>query len=81
MQIIMNPAHYGVGDVIDAGTTHSAWNPYDCHIPFVLMGWGVSHGSTQAECHITDIAPTICSLIHIQAPNGCIGNPVVQVTK
>ena len=81
IQIVMKPAHYGVWGKIDGGTTHSAWNPYDCHIPFVLMGWGVEHGSSQVECHITDIAPTICALIHVQAPNGCIGNPVIQVTK
>lgn len=80
IQIILKPAHYAVWDYIDAGTTHGLWNPYDCHIPFVLFGWGVKHGATQAECHISDIAPTVCALLHIQAPNGCIGNPVVQVT-
>ena len=80
IQIILEPAHYGVGNEIDAGTTHGLWNPYDCHIPFVLMGWGVKHGATQAECHITDIAPTICALLHIQMPNGCIGKAVTQVT-
>lgn len=80
IQIILKPAHYAVWEHIDAGTTHGLWNPYDCHIPFVLFGWGVKHGATQAECHITDIAPTVCALLHIQAPNGCIGNPVVQVT-
>jgi arylsulfatase A-like enzyme len=80
IQIILKPGYYGVWREIDGGTTHGCWNPYDCHIPFLLMGWGVEHGSTQAECHITDIAPTICSLIHIQMPSGCIGKAVVQVT-
>lgn len=80
IQIILKPAHYGVWEYIDAGTTHGLWNPYDCHIPFVLFGWGVRHGATQAECHITDIAPTVCALLHIQMPNGCIGHPVLQVT-
>ncbi|MBR4601933.1 MAG: alkaline phosphatase family protein, partial [Prevotella sp.] len=56
-------------------TTHGYWNPYDCHIPFVLMGWDVPHGSCPEEVHITDIAPTICNLVHIQMPNGCIGTP------
>jgi predicted AlkP superfamily pyrophosphatase or phosphodiesterase len=58
------------------GTTHFAWNPYDAHIPFLLMGWGVPHGKTVRETHITDIAPTICSLINIQMPSGCVGNAV-----
>ena len=81
IQIILKPAYYGVGDTIGEGTTHGCWNPYDCHIPFLLMGWGVQHGSTQAECHITDIAATVCALIHVQMPNGCIGKAVTQVTK
>lgn len=81
IQIILKPAYYGVGNEIDEGTTHGNWNPYDCHIPFLLMGWGVQHGSTQAECYITDIAATVCALIHVQMPNGCIGKAVTQVTK
>jgi hypothetical protein len=44
------------------------------------MGWHVDHGSTAAEVHITDIAATVCSLIHVQMPSGCIGKPVIQVT-
>lgn len=56
------------------GTTHGEWNPYDAHIPFVLYGWNVGHGQTSATAHITDIAPTICAMLHIQMPNSCVGN-------
>ncbi len=56
------------------GTTHGQWNPYDSHIPFVLYGWNVSHGQTSEPTHITDIAPTICEMLHIQMPNSCVGN-------
>lgn len=55
------------------GTTHAQWNPYDAHIPFVLIGWKVPHGQTQEPTHIVDIAPTICSLLHIQMPGACVG--------
>ncbi|MCI6161707.1 MAG: alkaline phosphatase family protein [Prevotella sp.] len=81
IQIVLKPAHYDVWGEIDGGTSHGVWNPYDCHIPFMLMGWGIAHGSTQAACSITDIATTVCALIHVQMSNGCIGTPVVQVTK
>lgn len=82
VQLIMQPAHYEAWqDIIDDGTTHGTWNPYDAHIPFIVTGWHVPHGNTQAPTYITDIAPTVCSLIHIQMPNGCIGNPVVQITR
>lgn len=77
IQIIPRPACYEIGsETIDRGTQHGVWNPYDCHIPFILMGWHVKPGYTNAKVEITDIAPTVCSMIHIQMPNGCIGNPV-----
>lgn len=77
IQLIMQPGWYEIyGDKIDEGTTHGAWNPYDAHIPFLMMGWGVKHGKTNHPTYITDIAATICNLVHIQMPNGCIGNAV-----
>ena len=73
IQLIPKPGYLGSGGY---GTSHGLWNPYDCHLPFLLMGWGVKHGTSQRACYITDIAPTVCALIHIQMPNGCIGNPL-----
>lgn len=64
----------GAADYI--GTTHGMWNPYDAHIPFVLYGWHVQHGQSTAEAHITDIAPTLCAMLHIQMPNSCVGKPL-----
>jgi predicted AlkP superfamily pyrophosphatase or phosphodiesterase len=84
IQIILNPAWFtghGSGDGGPTGTTHGTWNPYDNHIPLVFMGWGIQHGSAVRETHMTDIAPTIAALLHIQAPNGCIGVPIPEVLK
>lgn len=55
------------------GTTHGEWNPYDAHIPMLFYGWHVPHGSCSDEVHITDIAPTVCQMLHIQQPNACTG--------
>jgi len=63
------------------GTTHGTWNPYDVHIPLVFMGWGIHHGSSNAAICMTDIAPTLAALLHIQMPNGCVGKPIVDVLK
>ena len=63
------------------GTTHGAWNPYDAHIPLLFYGWKVEHGSTSREVHITDIAPTITQMLHIQQPNACIGEAIGEVVK
>ena len=72
------PGYYEVGRWSSpVGTTHGEWNPYDAHIPLLFYGWQIPHGSCQAEVHITDIAPTVCSLLHIQQPNACIGNSLL----
>jgi predicted AlkP superfamily pyrophosphatase or phosphodiesterase len=84
IQIILKPAYFtghGSGDNGPTGTTHGTWNPYDNHIPLVFMGWGINHGSLTRETHMTDIAATIAALLHIQAPNGCIGKPIPEVLR
>lgn len=69
-----DPSYYEVGQWSSpVGTTHGEWNPYDAHIPLLFYGWKVPHGSASQEVHITDIAPTVCSLLRIQQPNACIG--------
>lgn len=84
IQIILKPAYFtghGSGDNGPTGTTHGTWNPYDNHIPLVFMGWGIKRGSMVGETHMTDIAPTVAALLHIQAPNGSIGHPIAEVIK
>lgn len=73
---VMQPGYYegGVG-----GTNHGVWNPYDAHIPLLFMGWGVKHGRTMLPTAMTDIAPTVCALLNIQMPNGCVGNAILPV--
>lgn len=79
IQVILKPGWYsGYGLT---GTTHGTWNPYDAHIPLVFMGWGIPHGHLQRETHMTDISATIAALLHIQAPNGCIGQPITEVFR
>ena len=68
--IVLKPNHYDHGM---KGTDHGTWNPYDTHIPCVYFGWNVPHGESTVETHITDIAATVCAMLHIQMPNGCIG--------
>lgn len=58
------------------GTDHGAWNSYDTHIPLVFMGWSIKHGATTKQTFMTDIAPTIAAMLHVQAPNGCVGKAI-----
>jgi arylsulfatase A-like enzyme len=63
------------------GTTHGIWNPYDAHIPMVFYGWNIKPGNTKRETYMTDIAPTIAALLHIQMPSGTVGKAVEEVTN
>lgn len=78
VQIVMKPG-YSDGEL--KGTTHGVWNPYDTHIPCVFMGWGIEHGSSAQETYMTDIAPTIAAMLHIQAPSGTIGHALPIADK
>ena len=80
IQIITEPQWYE-GTPRSTGTTHGTWTPYDSHIPLVFMGWGIQPGKTNKVVHITDIAPTISSLLHVMEPNGSIGQPIVDVLQ
>ncbi len=80
IQYILDPQWYG-GKQNSTGTTHGSWNSYDSHIPFVMMGWGVKQGKSYKPVHMTDIAPTISSLLKIEAPNGNIGEPQSEAFK
>ncbi len=80
--MVVEPGYYTYGSWSSpVGTTHGEWNPYDAHIPLLFMGWKVKHGATSREVHITDIAATVCQLLHIQQPSACIGEPIVEITK
>ncbi|MDP2453755.1 MULTISPECIES: alkaline phosphatase PafA [unclassified Kaistella] len=60
------------------GTTHGSWNSYDSHIPLIFMGWGIKQGESNKPHSMTDIAPTLAALLHIQFPSGNIGNPITE---
>jgi predicted AlkP superfamily pyrophosphatase or phosphodiesterase len=79
IQLVLDPGWFeGHGKT---GTTHGSWNPYDTHIPLVFMGWGIHHGASNAPANMTDIAPTVAALLHIQMPNGCVGKPILEVVN
>jgi predicted AlkP superfamily pyrophosphatase or phosphodiesterase len=76
IQIIVNPGWMEGGPT---GTTHGLWNPYDAHIPLLWYGWNVHPGRVNRTVYMTDIAPTVAAMLHIQMPNGCIGHVIGEV--
>ena len=80
--VVLEPGYYVYGYwSIPTGTTHGGWNPYDAHIPLLFYGWQIPEGHTSREVYITDIAPTVCQLLHIQQPNACVGEAITEITK
>ncbi|MFC6100149.1 alkaline phosphatase PafA [Olivibacter domesticus] len=75
IQIIFDP-QWKNGSPNQTGTGHSAWNPYDAHIPLLWMGWGIPAGSSNKVVSMCDIAPTLAAMLHIQEPNGNVGKPI-----
>jgi len=78
IQFTFKPGYFDGGN---KGTTHGLWNPYDAHIPCVFFGWGVKPGKTNRETYMTDIAPTVAALLHIQMPSGNVGKVITELIK
>lgn len=76
IELVYEPNYYEHGL---KGTTHGSWNPYDAHIPLLWYGWHIGKGESFRHNNMTDIAATLSALLHIQTPNGCIGNPIEGV--
>ena len=79
IQIIFQPGY--IDAYSNTGTTHGLWNPYDTHIPLLWFGWGIKQGKTNRETYMTDIAPTISALLHIQMPSGAVGTVIEELIK
>ncbi|HEU4610061.1 MAG TPA: alkaline phosphatase PafA, partial [Chitinophagaceae bacterium] len=80
VMIIPDPGWFQ-GKAGGTGTTHGNWNPYDTHIPLVFMGWGIKHGTTNRNVRMSDISPTLAALLHIQMPNGNVGEVIQEVGR
>ncbi len=78
VQIILKPGFIEGGAT---GTTHGLWYRYDSHIPLLWYGWGIKKGKTNRETYMTDIAPTLAALLHIQMPSGSVGKVMEEVIK
>lgn len=75
--VVLESGWYGAGRV--QGTTHGSPYTYDTNVPMLFYGFGVRKGSSVRYHPITDIAPTISSILHIKFPSGCTGQPVAEL--
>lgn len=66
-------------DYVTLGTTHGTSFNYDTHVPVLFYGAGIPKGQSFRRISITDIAPTISTILNIPYPNGNIGNPLHEL--
>lgn len=63
------------------GTTHGTPYNYDAHIPLILMGRGIKPGRYPGRVALNDLAPTLASLIDVDAPNGSSGRVLTEALE
>lgn len=63
------------------GTTHGSPYAYDSHVPLLFYGANIEPGEVLDKIAITDICPTICTLLNLQFPNGNEGELIKAVLK
>lgn len=64
-----------------AGTTHGTAYNYNTHVPALFYGAGIKHGKSAQYYTITDIAPTISTLVKIKFPSACTGTPIAELLE
>ncbi len=74
---VLESGWYGSGRV--QGTTHSSPYTYDTHVPMLFYGFGVKKGTSVKYHPITDIAPTISTILSIKFPSASTGQPIEEI--
>lgn len=75
--VVLEPGWYAAETV--EGTTHGSPWTYDTHVPVIFYGNGIRKGSSVRYHSVTDIAPTMCTLLNLKFPSGCTGQPVEEL--
>jgi predicted AlkP superfamily pyrophosphatase or phosphodiesterase len=58
------------------GSTHGSGLSYDTHVPLIFYGKQIPTGNTNSRSQITDIAPTVSSILGISFPSLATGSPL-----
>ena len=77
--IVMDPATVVSSE--RTGSEHGSGFSYDTHVPIIFYGKGIQVGKSGRKVEITDIAPTLSSLLQIAFPNGCTGQVIEEVLR
>jgi predicted AlkP superfamily pyrophosphatase or phosphodiesterase len=73
--VVYEPFKY-LGDFIPA--THGSPYSYDTHVPLVIMGQNFAPGRYAQEATPADIAPTLATVLGVQAPSNTTGRVLIE---
>ncbi|MFT7030374.1 MAG: putative AlkP superfamily pyrophosphatase or phosphodiesterase [Marinoscillum sp.] len=82
IMVVFKPGYLASYNANGKGTSHGSSYNYDTHVPLLFFGTNVASGKTDRKTYITDIAPTIASLLQIPFPDAAmIGQPIEEAIK
>jgi predicted AlkP superfamily pyrophosphatase or phosphodiesterase len=61
------------------GTSHGSPWDYDTHVPLLFLGAGIQPGVYTERVGISDVAPTLAALLHVEAPSGNVGHILREI--
>ena len=77
IQFILNPGWFDSPS--RTGSTHGSPHLYDTHLPLLFYGWNIKPGRVTREVHMTDVAPTLATMLRVQTPSGSSGNVISEI--
>ncbi len=74
--LVSDPFKYLEGGFIPS--THGSPYSYDTHVPLIIMGRDIAPGRYSQAATPADIAPTLASVLGVQAPSNATGRVLVE---
>ncbi len=78
VRYIMKPGWY---TLMDYAATHNTAYNYDSHVPLIFYGKGIKPGVSYEYHEITDVAPTVSTLLKIKFPSAATGKIIPEIFK
>lgn len=73
--LVAEPYKYLEGTI---PATHGSPYSYDTHVPLIIMGRGLAPGRYAQAATPADLAPTLASVLRIQAPSNATGRVLIE---
>lgn len=76
--LVQEPFKYFSEGTNPIPATHGSPFSYDTHVPLIIMGQGVAAGRYAQAATPADLAPTLSTLLRLQAPSNAVGRVLIE---